>query len=137
MTHPRVAKPDEFVRLHGVTEDLFELLREAFDVPIVMEVVLDDVDRATHAPHDERAVAASAMYATQLLRRATTRGIPVTNAEVVLIAGVLDAAIERLVHTVAAGDQGPLLQARDRINEGARCVAALSVHHENVVVELR
>lgn len=136
MTYPQMAKPKELVQLHRVTEDLFELLREAFEIPVVMEIVLDDVDRAARTPLDQRAMAVSAMYATQLLRRAATDGIPVTNAEVVLIAGVLDSAIEHLVHALAAGDQGPLLQARDRINEGARCVASLSVHHESMIVEL-
>ena len=56
-----LAKPDELVALHGVTTQLFELLRRWFAVPDEVGLDLTEIDSAVREMGDPVMIAALAM----------------------------------------------------------------------------
>lgn len=125
-----IAKPDELLALHDVTEELFDILGAWFDVPRTVELTLADVDAAVAELSDPLMIAALAMRKLQALRLLATPGVSTTTDVVVTIVQDLDRALlqapsmrlqrlaahadwdDELAELVAGGiDEGP--QARD------------------------
>lgn len=80
-----LAKPDELLALHDVTEELFDTLGAWFDVPDRVEVTLGDVDAAVTELGDPVMVAAMAMRRLQALRLLSTPGVETTTDVVVTV----------------------------------------------------
>jgi hypothetical protein len=88
-----VAKPDEFVALHGVTEELFETLRRWFDVPAQVSLDLTSIDSAVREMGEPQKIAALAMRKLQALHLLSTPGVRTTTDVVVTITQDLDRAL--------------------------------------------
>ncbi|MCZ7527146.1 MAG: hypothetical protein M5U14_12645 [Acidimicrobiia bacterium] len=88
-----VPKPDELLALHGVTEALFEMLREWFDVPERVTLDLSDVDAAVTEMGDPVMIAALAMRKLQALRLLATPGVRTSTDMVVTIVQDLTRAL--------------------------------------------
>ena len=88
-----IAKPDELLALHGVTAELFESLRNWFDVPPHVTLDLREVDSAVTELGDPVLIAAMAMRKLQALHLLSTPGVMTTTDVVVTIVGDLDRAL--------------------------------------------
>jgi hypothetical protein len=90
---PPVPKPDELLALHGVTSEMFETLREWFDVPARVTIDLSDVDSAVTELGDPQMIVALAMRKLQALRLLSTPGVRTTTDVVVAIVNDLERAL--------------------------------------------
>ncbi len=90
---PTIAKPDALLALHDVTTELFETLREWFDVPPRVTFDLEAIDSAVRELGDPRMIAAFAMRKLQALHLLATPGVMTTTDVVVAIVGDLDRAL--------------------------------------------
>jgi hypothetical protein len=81
------------VALHGVTDELFSILKGWFDVPDAVALDLSDVDAATREMGDPVMIAALAMRKLQALRVLATPGVLTTTDVVVSIVQDLDRAL--------------------------------------------
>lgn len=113
-----IAKPDELLALHGVTEALFDMLREWFEVPGEVTLDLADIDSAVAELGDPQRIAALAMRKLQALRLLSTPGVRTTTDVVVAIVNDLDRALfqapsMRLRRVAAETDWDAALAALD------------------------
>lgn len=88
-----LAKPDELVALHGVTTQLFELLRRWFAVPDEVSLDLTEIDSAVREMGDPVMIAALAMRKLQALHLIATPGVRTTTDVVIVIVQDLDRAL--------------------------------------------
>lgn len=88
-----IPKPDELLALHDVTEDLFERLRDWFDVPPQVGLDLTGIDSAVAQLADPVAIAALAMRKLQALRLLAQPGVRTSTDVVVTIVQDLDRAL--------------------------------------------
>jgi hypothetical protein len=86
-------KPDSLLALHGVTEELFDTLRDWFEVPASVSLDLADIDSAVRELGDPQMIAAVAMRKLQALRLLATPGVATTTDVVVAIVNDLDRAL--------------------------------------------
>jgi hypothetical protein len=110
-----IPKPDELLALHDVTEDLFEILRRWFEVPLTVRIDLTHIDSAVTELGDPEMIAALAMRKLQALRLLATPGVRTTTDVVVAIVNDLDRALLqapdlRLRREMAATDWDAALQ---------------------------
>lgn len=117
-----IPKPDELLALHGVTEELFDTLREWFDVPARAVISLDDIDAAVEELGDPVMIAALAMRKLQALRLLSTPGVRTSTDVVVAIVqdlnrALLQAPTMRLKLAAASTDWDAAFEALT--NEGA------------------
>jgi hypothetical protein len=90
---PTVAKPDELLALHDVTEELFTTLRRWFAVPPSVAIDLADIDSAVGELGDPLMIAALAMRKLQALHLLATPGVMTTTDVVITIVQDLDRAL--------------------------------------------
>jgi len=88
-----LAKPDELLALHGVTTELFELLRRWFAVPDEVYLDLTEIDSAVREMGDPVMIAALAMRKLQALHLIATPGVRTTTDVVIIIVQDLDRAL--------------------------------------------
>jgi hypothetical protein len=88
-----LAKPDELLALHGVTEVLFAALRSWFGVPPTITLDISDIDSAVLELGDPQMIAGLAMRKLQALRLLATPGVRTTTDVVVAIVNDLDRAL--------------------------------------------
>jgi hypothetical protein len=88
-----VPKPDELLALHGVAEELFDLLRAWFGVPPAVSLDLAAVDSAVRELGDPQMIAALAMRKLQALHLLATPGVRTTTDVVVTIVQDLQRAL--------------------------------------------
>jgi hypothetical protein len=88
-----LAKPDELLALHGVTTELFELLRRWFAVPDEVGLDLTEIDSAVREMGDPVMIAALAMRKLQALHLIATPGVRTTTDVVIVIVQDLDRAL--------------------------------------------
>lgn len=81
--NPVIAKPDELLALHDVTEELFVTLKRWFSVPDSVPLDLTDVDAVVREMSDPVMIAALAMRKLQALRLLAMPGVR-TSTDVVL-----------------------------------------------------
>jgi hypothetical protein len=86
-------KPDELLALHGVTAELFGLLRRWFGVPTSVPLDLQEVDSAVGELGDPVMIAALAMRKLQALHLLSTPGVRTTTDTVVTIVQDLQRAL--------------------------------------------
>jgi hypothetical protein len=120
-----IAKPDELLALHGVTEEMFETLRAWFDVPARVTIDLTDIDSAVTELGDPQMIIALAMRKLQALRLLSTPGVRTTTDVVLAIVNDLERAlvqapVMRLRVRAAATDWDAELA---RLQEGESVVA--------------
>src|ERR687894_559788 len=88
-----IPKPDELLALHGVTAEMFAILRRWFDVPPKVTLDLSEVDSAVAELGDPVLVAAMAMRKLQALHLLSTPGVRTTTDVVVSIVQDLQRAL--------------------------------------------
>jgi hypothetical protein len=88
-----VPKPDELLALHGVTTEMFGMLRRWFGVPAAVSLDLREVDSAVTELGDPQMIAAMAMRKLQALHLLSTPGVRTTTDVVVTIVQDLDRAL--------------------------------------------
>lgn len=88
-----IAKPNELLALHDVTEELFDTLKEWFAVPDSVSLDLTDVDAVVREMADPAMIAALAMRKLQALRLLATPGVRTSTDVVVTMIGDLDRAL--------------------------------------------
>ncbi|MDX1657304.1 MAG: hypothetical protein R3343_00645 [Nitriliruptorales bacterium] len=88
-----IPKPDELLALHSVTEELFETLRDWFDVPDEVTLDLSEIDSAVTELGDPVMIAALAMRKLQALRLLSTPGVKTSTDVVVAIVQDLNRAL--------------------------------------------
>ena len=88
-----IAKPDELLALHGVSAELFDLLREWFGVPDSVRLDLQEVDSAVAELGDPLMIAALAMRKLQALHLLATPGVRTATDVVVAIIQDLERAL--------------------------------------------
>ena len=88
-----IDKPDELLALHGVSGELFDLLREWFGVPDAVTIDLSEVDSAVGELGDPLMIAALAMRKLQALNLLATPGVRTTTDVVVAIIQDLERAL--------------------------------------------
>ena len=88
-----IAKPDELLALHGVTAEMFEMLRGWFDVPPSVPLDLREVDSAVAELGDPQMIAAVAMRKLQALHLLATPGVRTATDVVVSIVNDLERAL--------------------------------------------
>lgn len=88
-----ISKPDELLALHGVTAEMFAILRRWFDVPTSVRLDLAEVDSAVAELADPGLVAAMAMRKLQALHLLSTPGVRTTTDVVVTIVQDLQRAL--------------------------------------------
>lgn len=86
-------KPDEVLALHGVSTDLFNLLRTWFDVPEKMQLDLTEVDSAVIELGEPQMIAAMAMRKLQALNLIATPGVLTATDVVVSLVNDLNRAL--------------------------------------------
>ena len=106
---PALAKPDELLALHGITEELFEILGVWFDVGDHITLDMATVDSAVRELGDPQMIAAMAMRKLQALRLIATPGVRTSTDVVVTMIQDLDRALIQapsmyLSETAAATD---------------------------------
>jgi hypothetical protein len=104
-----IPKPDELLALHSVTEELFGMLQEWFDVPDTVTLALSDIDAAVAELGDPVMIAAMAMRKLQALRLISTPGVLTSTDTVVTIVqdlhrALLQAPVMRLRRAAATTD---------------------------------
>lgn len=90
---PALPKPDELLALHGVTEELFEILGDWFDVGGAVTLDLSEIDAAVRELGDPKMIAAMAMRKLQALRLIATPGVRTSTDVVVTMIQDLDRAL--------------------------------------------
>src|ERR687894_1165068 len=88
-----IPKPDELLALHGVTAEMFAILRRWFDVPPKVTLDLSEVDSAVVELGDPVLIAAMAMRKLQALHLLSTPGVRTTTDVVVAIVQDLQRAL--------------------------------------------
>ena len=88
-----VPKPDELLALHGVTAQMFTILRRWFDVPSSVSLDLTAVDSAVVELGEPRLIAAMAMRKLQALHLLATPGVRTSTDVVVAIVQDLQRAL--------------------------------------------
>lgn len=88
-----VAKPRELLALHSVTAELFETLKEWFDVSDSVALDLSDVDAAVAEMSDPQMIAALAMRKLQALHLLSTPGVRTSTDVVVTVVQDLTRAL--------------------------------------------
>ena len=88
-----VAKPDELLALHGVTAQMFAIMRRWFDVPSSVTLDLTAVDSAVVELGEPRLIAAMAMRKLQALHLLSTPGVRTSTDVVVAIVQDLQRAL--------------------------------------------
>ena len=88
-----LAKPDELLALHDVTERLFETLREWFGVDHSISLDLGSIDSAVTEMGDPVMIAAMAMRKLQALRLISTPGVRTSTDVVIAIVNDIDRAL--------------------------------------------
>ena len=88
-----IAKPDELLALHGVTAEMFTILRRWFDVPPKVTLDLAEVDSAVVELGDPVLIAAMAMRKLQALHLLATPGVRTTTDVIVSIVQDLQRAL--------------------------------------------
>jgi hypothetical protein len=91
--HEVLPKPDELVALHGVTAEMFEVMRRWFAVPDEVTLDLTEIDSAVREMGDPVMIAALAMRKLQALHLIATPGVPTTTDVLVTIVQDLDRAL--------------------------------------------
>lgn len=86
-------KPDELLALYDVTGELFDRLRDWFDVPDSVALNLTGIDSAVEELSDPLMVAALAMRKLQALHLLSTPGVRTTTDVVITIVQDLDRAL--------------------------------------------
>lgn len=86
-------KPDEVLALHGVSTDLFNLLRTWFGVPEKMQLDLTEVDSAVIELGEPQMIAAMAMRKLQALNLIATPGVLTATDVVVSLVNDLNRAL--------------------------------------------
>jgi hypothetical protein len=104
-----VQKPPELLALHDVTAELFEMLKDWFDVPDSVALDLSAVDAVVHEMADPVMIAALAMRKLQALHLLSTPGVRTSTDVVVTIVqdlarALLQAPAMRLHRAAAAAD---------------------------------
>jgi hypothetical protein len=90
---PVVAKPDELLALHSVTEELFGTLKRWFSVPDRVALDLSDIDAVVAEMSDPVMIAALAMRKLQALRLIATPGVRTSTDVVLAIVNDLERAL--------------------------------------------
>jgi hypothetical protein len=90
---PVVAKPDELLALHSVTEELFDTLKRWFSVPDSVPLDLRDIDAVVTEMSDPVMIAALAMRKLQALRLLATPGVRTSTDVVLAIVNDLERAM--------------------------------------------
>lgn len=90
---PLIAKPDELLALHSVTDELFTTLKQWFAVPDSVPLDLTDVDAVVAEMADPLMIAALAMRKLQALRLLATPGVRTSTDVVLAIVNDLDRAL--------------------------------------------
>ena len=90
---PIVAKPDELLALHSVTEELFDTLKRWFSVPDSVPLDLRDIDAVVTEMSDPVMIAALAMRKLQALRLLATPGVRTSTDVVLAIVNDLERAM--------------------------------------------
>jgi hypothetical protein len=88
-----IPKPNELLALHGVTEELFVILGDWFDVGDEAVLDLSDIDSAVRELGEPVMIAALAMRKLQALRLIATPGVRTSTDVVVTIIQDLDRAL--------------------------------------------
>ena len=88
-----IPKPDELLALHGVTSQMFAILRRWFDVPAAVTLDLTAVDSAVVELGEPRLIAAMAMRKLQALHLLATPGVRTSTDVVVTIVQDLQRAL--------------------------------------------
>lgn len=88
-----IAKPDELLALHGVTAEMFTMLRRWFEVPPKVTLDLAEVDSAVVELGDPVLIAAMAMRKLQALHLLATPGVRTTTDVIVSIVQDLQRAL--------------------------------------------
>jgi hypothetical protein len=104
-----IPKPAELLALHTVTEELFTMLRDWFEVPDNVALDLSDIDAAVTELGDPVMIAALAMRKLQALRLISTPGVLTSTDTVVTIVqdlnrALLQAPVMRLRRAAATTD---------------------------------
>lgn len=135
-----IPKPDELLALHGVTEELFDTLREWFDVPPKAVISLDDIDAAVGELGDPVMIAALAMRKLQALRLLSTPGVRTSTDVVVSIVqdlnrALLQAPTMRLRLAAASTDWDAAFVALTDTDGGSDAEAPAAADDEDVESE--
>lgn len=93
MSEGIVAKPDELLALHSVTEELFETLKRWFAVPDSVPLNLSDIDAVVTEMADPVMIAALAMRKLQALRLLAMPGVRTSTDVVLAMVNDLDRAL--------------------------------------------
>jgi hypothetical protein len=88
-----VAKPDELLALHSVTEELFDTLKRWFSVPDAVSLDMRDIDAVVTEMSDPVMIAALAMRKLQALRLLSTPGVRTSTDVVLAIVNDLERAM--------------------------------------------
>ncbi len=88
-----VAKPDELLALHGATAELFELLKQWFEIGDSVALDLAEVDSAVTELGDPQMVIALAMRKLQALHLLATPGVRTVTDVIVAIINDLERAM--------------------------------------------
>ena len=88
-----VEKPAELLALHGVSEELFDTLKDWFDVPDSVPLDLSRVDAVVTEMADPTMIAALAMRKLQALHLLSTPGVRTTTDVVVTVVQDLTRAL--------------------------------------------
>jgi hypothetical protein len=88
-----ISKPDELLAVHGVTAQMFTILRRWFDVPEAVSLDLTAIDSAVAELGEPRLIAAMAMRKLQALHLLSTPGVRTSTDVVVAIVQDLQRAL--------------------------------------------
>jgi hypothetical protein len=88
-----IAKPDELLALHSVTEELFDTLKRWFSVPDSVSLKLTDIDAVVTEMADPVMIAALAMRKLQALRLIALPGVRTSTDIVLTMVNDLDRAL--------------------------------------------
>jgi len=88
-----VAKPDEMLRLHSVTAELFDTLKVWFDIDDRVAIDLAEIDSAVEELGDPQMIIALAMRKLQALHLLATPGVRTTTDVVVSMVNDLERAM--------------------------------------------
>ena len=124
-----IPKPDELLALHGVTSQMFAILRRWFDVPAAVTLDLTAVDSAVVELGEPRLIAAMAMRKLQALHLLATPGVRTSTDVVVTIVQDLQRALiqapsMRLRLAASSTDWDAALRSLDDAPPGAAAPAS-------------
>lgn len=130
-----LSKPQELLDLHSLTETLFNLIREQFDVGATYVLKLATVDAGRKQLVSVEDVAALTMRRLQALRLVATSGHPTASDVVMGLCGPLIRSLEELAR--ASDDEAIASRLRHGIapiGEAAVAVGELSGMDEETVL---